>query len=137
MNSTTSGYGGRLIELSERECWELLATRSVGRVAFDDGAGPTVLPVNHTVAHGTVRFRTSAHGILAARLDGRRVAFEADDVDEFNQAAWSVLVRGRARLLPPDLRPDGDDPGPWPAGQHPVHVVIDALSVTGRRLLGT
>ena len=137
MSNAVSWAGGRLIEIPEHECWELLASRPVGRVAFDDGAGPTVLPVNHAVVDEAVRFRTSPHSTLATHLAGQRVAFQLDDVDEFHQSGWSVLVRGRARLVDPVDEPGGDEPAPWPAGQRPLLVEIEALSVTGRRLLAS
>ncbi|MET0526006.1 MAG: pyridoxamine 5'-phosphate oxidase family protein [Nocardioides sp.] len=137
MSNAPSWSGGRLIELPEQECWELIASRPVGRVAFDDGAGPTVLPVNHAVVAQAVRFRTAPHSALAAHLDGQRVAFEVDDVDEFHQSGWSVLVRGRARLLDRADSQDQEEPAPWPAGQRPLLVEIETFSVTGRRLLAT
>lgn len=128
---------GRLIELTTEECWELLASRPVGRVAYDDGAGPVVLPVNHQVHDGTVRFRTAPHSTLAHRVHDHRVAFEIDDVEEFHSSGWSVLVRGRATLVDPDLRGDGDEgPTPWVEGNRPLIVEITPTEVTGRRLIG-
>jgi len=137
MSNAVSWSGGRLIEIPEPECWELLASRPVGRVAFDDGAGPTVLPVNHAVVDEAVRFRTSPHSALATHLAGQRVAFQVDDVDEFHQSGWSVLVRGRARLVDNVVEHGGEEPAPWPAGQRPLLVEIETFSVTGRRLLAS
>ena len=129
--------GGRLIELTTQECWELLASRPVGRIAYDDGEGPVVLPVNHLVCDRTIRFRTAPHSTLARHVHGHRVAFQLDDVEEFHTSGWSVLVRGRASLADIDLRGGGDDaPMPWVEGNRPLIVEITPSEVTGRRLLG-
>jgi hypothetical protein len=90
---------GRLQELGKDECRELLASQAVGRVAFVDDTGPTVLPANFVLADDAVIFRTSPRTELARYLDGRRVAFEVDDIDDFRQSGWSVLVRGAARFV--------------------------------------
>src|SRR5215217_2525210 len=90
---------GRLRELNEHECRELIGSRSVGRVAFVDTTGPAVLPVNFVVADDAVVFRTSPHNEMARHLDGQPVAFEVDHVDDFTQSGWSVLVRGTGRFV--------------------------------------
>ncbi|MFD0533894.1 pyridoxamine 5'-phosphate oxidase family protein [Actinomadura luteofluorescens] len=51
-----------LEELDRAECMKLLSGGSIGRVAFDDGEGPTVVPVNYAVEGDSVIFRTSASG---------------------------------------------------------------------------
>ena len=128
--------GSRLTELTEDECWRLLRERQVGRVAYDDGGGPVILPLNYVVADGgRVRFRTAPHSTLGTRVDDRRVAFEVDVVDEDLATGWSVLVRGRASLVETDLHPL-DEPAPtaWPAGARPLVVEISVDTITGRRL---
>jgi uncharacterized protein len=126
---------GRVVELDEDECWELLGTRPVGRVGFDDGAGPAVLPVNHSAVERRIRFRVSPHGSFARALDGQVVAFEVDEIDEFRRAGWSVLVRGRARLDPTSAA--WAEPTPWPEGIRSLVVEVEPVSVSGRRILGT
>ena len=42
MTTSSSWKSGRLRELDASECLELLATRSVGRVAFCSDEGPVV-----------------------------------------------------------------------------------------------
>ncbi|MGW3248307.1 helix-turn-helix domain-containing protein, partial [Streptomyces sp. NPDC001070] len=43
-----------LMELGSEECWGLLSTHGVGRIALSMPEGLTVLPVNYTVADGTI-----------------------------------------------------------------------------------
>ena len=42
------------------ECWELLATQPVGRVAVIVGHYPVVFPVNYAVDDKTIVYRTGA-----------------------------------------------------------------------------
>ncbi len=135
--ATGWGGGGKLVDLDREECWSLLAARSVGRIAFDDGDGPCVLPVNHAVSNETIRFKTSPYGALARAIEGQRVAYQVDDVDDFHSSGWSVLMRGRATLLDPSTWAAADDPDPWPEGQHPLLVEIEPSDVSGRRLMGS
>jgi len=129
-------WGGRVHELSIEECHEQLVSCSVGRLAFIDDDGPLILPVNFTVVEGAVVFRTSAHNTIASHVNGKVVAFEVDDVDDFLQVGWSVLVRGRAHFaesvhdIPADRRPT-----PWAEGIRSLLVQISIDSVSGRRVL--
>jgi hypothetical protein len=85
-----------------------------------------------------VIFRTSPRTELARYLDGRRVAFEVDEIDDFRQSGWSVLVRGAARFveLPGEL-PEEQRPASWAEGIRSLFVRIELEVVTGRRLLGS
>jgi hypothetical protein len=68
------------------------------------------------------------------------VAFEVDHVDEDQDSAWSVLVRGVGtevdlERVPALLRAmDGHFPQPWAVGIHNVWLQIVPQTVTGRRL---
>jgi nitroimidazol reductase NimA-like FMN-containing flavoprotein (pyridoxamine 5'-phosphate oxidase superfamily) len=124
--------------LAPAECWELIGGRAVGRVGFCTEDGPFVLPVNYVVHEDAVLFRTSPHNVIAAHLNGKPAAFEVDDVDDFTQSGWSVLIQGRAEFLmsvadlPPDTKPMA-----WPEGTRSLFVSVRARSVTGRRLFPT
>jgi len=129
-------FPSKLRELDTAECLELLASRSVGRVAYCDEAGPVVLPVNHIVDNGNVLIRVSPHSLLANHLRSGPAAFEVDEFDDFNQTGWSVLVRGMASFLDYDELPDSDTrPTPWAEGQRTFHVRITPTDISGRRLL--
>jgi hypothetical protein len=129
--------GGRVQELGEAECLELLRTKSVGRVAFSDDTGPVVLPVNFVVVSGSILFRTSPYATIAAGLDNATAAFEVDDIDDFLQGGWSVLVRGRAGYVDDDEEiPRGHDdrPDPWVEGVRSLYIRVTPTTITGRRI---
>jgi hypothetical protein len=44
---TAAELGSGLIELDRAECLELLAAKSVGRIAYVGDTGPRILPVNY------------------------------------------------------------------------------------------
>ena len=136
MQTQNQWYPGRLRELTEPECRELLRDQRIGRVAWCDEDGPTMLPVNYRYDGDHVVFRTSQHTALARHFSPGPAAFEIDAFDEFTQSGWSVLVRGRAELLPRDSRPQHDErPEPWAEGTRNVYVRIAVDRVTGRRVM--
>ena len=83
-------------ELSKSECFGLLAQEHLGRVAFVDDLGPTVVPVNFVLDRHMVVFRTDEGTKLNAACRGSRVAFEIDGADEVARTGWSVVIRGEA-----------------------------------------
>ncbi|HEY8480019.1 MAG TPA: pyridoxamine 5'-phosphate oxidase family protein [Spirillospora sp.] len=137
-NSTTSAV---LEELDRAECLRLLAEGgSIGRVAFDDGEGPTVLPVNYAVDGEAVIFRTSASGRLNRSLltsvpGGEvRAAFEVDRFDEAGREGWSVLLRGGAHPLDDEEKASVPNVEPWPGGEREAWFRLAAREISGRRL---
>lgn len=126
------GPGG-LAALDEAECLRLLATRSVGRLAYVARAGtPDIAPVNYVLDGRDVLVRSGPGPKLQAAERGDRVAFEVDDLDEQVRAGWSVVVAGRARVVPPAEAARLDLPEPWSQGPR-RHVVRISGRVTGRR----
>jgi uncharacterized protein len=130
---------GTFQELPPEECRELLTIKSVGRVGFDGPDGPQVLPVNYVFHRRSIFFRTAAGSALAAAMRDRRVAFEIDEIDDFLQGGWSVLIVGDADLVEDeDLIVElwGDQgPKPWAPGVRTLFVQIQPIRVTGRRVL--
>lgn len=130
---------GLFQHLPPEECRELLETKAVGRVGFNGADAPQVLPVTYVYRRPSIFFRTAAGSALATAMQGSRVAFEVDDVDEFLQSGWSVLVVGDAQLVEDEqLRSElwGDQgPKPWAAGLRTQFVRIDPIRLTGRRVL--
>jgi nitroimidazol reductase NimA-like FMN-containing flavoprotein (pyridoxamine 5'-phosphate oxidase superfamily) len=137
MSVTEGWFPGRLTELAEDECLELLAGRQVGRLAYTDQDGLAVVPVNYVVQGDTVLFRTSPHTTLGRNVDNASVAFEVDEIDDFTQSGWSVLVRGRAEHVDVDDLPSAaaSRPTPWAEGSRNLTLRIRPRSLTGRRLL--
>jgi nitroimidazol reductase NimA-like FMN-containing flavoprotein (pyridoxamine 5'-phosphate oxidase superfamily) len=142
--STAGGSGspgGQVLEpLDRAECLELIRDGGIGRVAFDDGEGPTVIPVNFAMDGDAVVFRTSLEGrlnqSLATALTGAamRIAFEVDEIDTEQHSGWSVLLRGGGYPLPDHERPAFPTVEPWPGGERPVYIRLDPQEVSGRRL---
>ena len=124
-----------LEELSESECWALLRTVDVGRLATPtQRGGVDVYPVNHVVDQGSIVFRTAVGSKLSGAISAHEVAFEVDGSDD--ERAWSVVVHGRAELInrQTDLFDSFDlSVRPWHLSHKPYFVRIEAASITGRR----
>ena len=121
------------------ECWRLLATDEVGRLAVIDGGSPAIFSVNYVVDGDTVVFRTAAGTKLDA---GTRhpVSFEIDDFDRESRTGWSVVLAGhleeatrfdaatleRVQALPVE---------PWAGGDKPHWMRLVPSRVSGRRIL--
>ncbi|WP_243725777.1 pyridoxamine 5'-phosphate oxidase family protein [Actinomadura rubrisoli] len=129
-----------LEELDRAECLRLIAPGGVGRVAFDDGEGPAVVPVNYAVDGESVLFRTSVSGrlnrsLLTAVTGGQvRAAFEVDSIDTATRSGWSVLLRGGAHRLSDEERDKAVRVDPWPGGDRDAWFRLTASDVSGRRL---
>ena len=136
MTQTDAWFRGPLQELSTEECLSLVSSKNVGRLAYLGTEGIEVLPLNYVVHDGTLLFRTSPHTSLGRRLRLDAAAFEVDEIDDYTQSGWSVLIRGRVEPVDVDeLPPSSDRPQPWPAGQRPLHLRLAPRTITGRRLL--
>lgn len=124
-------------QLSEAECWRLLAERHLGRLAITDAHGPMVFPVNYAVYDDAVVFRTNPGSRLDATAGGAPVAFEVDAVDEGSRTGWSVIVRGRVAEVveAADLERLRALPlYPWAPGAKSRYVRIRPSSIAGRRI---
>lgn len=119
-------------ELEARECWSLLASSEVGRLALAVDGSPEIFPVNHAVDGSRVLVRTAAGTKLFAAL-GRDVALEVDGVGD--GLAWSVVAKGVAAevLDEAGLRRAEELLDPWLDSEkrHVLEIVVQ--SVTGRR----
>jgi nitroimidazol reductase NimA-like FMN-containing flavoprotein (pyridoxamine 5'-phosphate oxidase superfamily) len=131
---TTDRLGGTILEANE--CWQLLRQTEVGRLAVSIRDLPDVFPLNFVVDHGTVVFRTAEGTKLAAAVQGRAVAFEADGYDADAGEAWSVVIKGRAVEIERmhDVFDAMDLPlFPWHASPKHRFVRIEPDDVSGRR----
>ena len=125
-----------LLELDEHQCWELLRSQEVGRLAVAIANHPDIFPINYVVDHASVVFRTAEGTKLAAAVLGESVAFEADG--EADGEAWSVVVKGRAEeiLKMIEVFEATDLPlFPWLTSPKPRFVRIVPESITGRAFL--
>lgn len=127
-----------LVELGGEECWRLLSSHGVGRLALSMPEGLTVVPVNYSVDQGTIAFRTSPAATPAEASD-TKCAFEVDEVDDALSQGWSVLVRGMAHTVtdPAGVRRLNEQAytGPWAGGDRDLWVRITPANVTGRRIV--
>ena len=127
---------GGMRELDIETCLRLLEEQSFGRVAFDDGDGPVVLPVNYTFHRGSVLFRSDLGSKVAAAQDITPAAFEIDHVDVDRRVGWSVLVRGRLVEVREQLDFDAAYEAavePYVRGDgKPYHLRIEQRAITGR-----
>ncbi len=130
-----------LEELSESECWTLLRTVDVGRLATPTAQGGVeVFPVNHVVDQGSIVFRTALGTKLAHALDAAEVAFEADNAartyGEQSDDPWSVVIHGTANVIT-----NGTElfdtfelhVHPWHVSNKPYFVRLVPTGVSGRR----
>jgi nitroimidazol reductase NimA-like FMN-containing flavoprotein (pyridoxamine 5'-phosphate oxidase superfamily) len=122
--------------LEVHECWALLRSAEVGRLAVAIMNRPDIFPVNHVVDHGTLVFRTAEGTKLGAAVLGQAVAYEVDGYDPENGEAWSVVMKGRAVEIErlEEVFDACDLPlFPWHASPKPRFVRIEPDSITGRR----
>lgn len=127
---------GDLARLSVLECRDLLATRSLGRLAYIARAGvPDIVPVNYVMDGTAVLIRSAPGPKLQAAERGELVAFEVDDIDEQARTGWSVVVVGTARRLTPEQARDLPQPEPWAGGPRTATIRIEPRRLDGRRLL--
>lgn len=130
-----------LEELSESECWALLRTVDVGRLATPtEHGGVDVYPVNHVVDQGSIVFRTAMGTKVTNAVDASEVAFEADNAartyDEQVDDPWSVVVHGHAELVTIATGLfDSFEPAvrPWHVSNKPYFIRLVPTTVSGRR----
>ncbi|MGO1486988.1 MAG: pyridoxamine 5'-phosphate oxidase family protein [Arachnia sp.] len=117
--------------LEGSECRKLLASGSVGRVAWQSDAGINVFPVNYRLTGDHVVFHTSASGMLSTLLEPTQVGFQVDEIDVEAAVGWTLLVRGTTGAAV------GLDSISWvPDGRH-VGVAIALEWLGGRVVSGT
>ncbi len=129
--------GGRLEKLDRDECRRLLGSTNIGRLGYCTDLGPRILPMNYTLVSESVTFRTGIDTEASHQLFDHPIAFEVDQVDEFLQAGWSVLVVGNAQPLDEAsllLLDVGQSPQPWPEGRRSLAVQLPLTMMTGRRV---
>lgn len=119
--------------LSEDESWDRLGGVALGRLVTTFAGEPEIFPVNFVVQDRTVLFRTAEGTKLFSAVASSTVVFEADDHDATE--GWSVIVRGRAKLLRTDAEivvADRAPLKPWIATLKPHYVRLTPSDITGR-----
>lgn len=122
-------------EVPTWQCYDLISTRSVGRLCFLDGDTPIAYPVSfklHRAAEGSFIVVRTGPASLMAKLAGP-ASFEVDEIDVDARTAWSVLVRGTVRRShEPGQLPA---PDPWIADGRHVWLLLEIATVSGRRFV--
>ena len=114
--------GGGLIP--EPECWELLASASVGRIALSMRALPAILPVQY-YPDGRTLAVCLGHRELPERSLNAVVAFAADAIDPQTRSGWSVQVQGRSAI---PRQPRIDTACGWPTAGQVVQIKPEIIS---------
>jgi nitroimidazol reductase NimA-like FMN-containing flavoprotein (pyridoxamine 5'-phosphate oxidase superfamily) len=128
--------------MGDRECRELLAKQSVGRIAFMGVSGyPVVMPVNYLIDGDVIAFRTSP-GEKFESVPTARVAFQVDGFDPSRRCGWSVLAQGTGQDITDAVgvryeRLRQRTMSPWAPGVKSLWLAIDVHLVSGRRVVST
>jgi nitroimidazol reductase NimA-like FMN-containing flavoprotein (pyridoxamine 5'-phosphate oxidase superfamily) len=126
---------GQLVDLTDEECWRLLASGIVGRIAWVSSGQPFVVPVNFTIEGKTIYIHTSPYSTLVQEVDDSLVAFQVDDIDVATRSGSTAVAQGRARLRYADPMTDrGPDVDVWPSGAKAATIAIEVRKVSGRGL---
>ena len=82
--------GAGLVELDRAECLELLAAKTVGRIAYATESGARILPVNYILVGNSVIFRTVPAGEIFHHAVNSNCAFEIDETTSSSSrvGAW-------------------------------------------------
>jgi uncharacterized protein len=123
--------------LSVDECFVLLKSRDLGRIAFSIEGQPEVFPINYGMEGQIVVFRTAA-GTKLDHVPTARLAFEVDDWDPELGVGWSVVIKGLAEDVTQNLGRTAEHIREAPV--HPVApgerwhwLAIRSSEVSGRR----
>lgn len=137
--STTRAGAVRLQPLNSYDCWRLVTDAAgpdgIARIVWSGPDGPSIVPMNFTVADGFLWFQTTPDSRVARECCDQRVLVEIDEVDASSHTGWSVVVTGVATCLPP-----ATDPGilgtllVWPQGPRDLLLKVEPDELTGRQL---
>ncbi|OYO17334.1 pyridoxamine 5'-phosphate oxidase [Enemella dayhoffiae] len=122
-------------ELDESECWRLLGSQQVGRLATGAQPRPEIFPVNFVLDEGSIVFRTAPGNKLITLVINNQVAFEVDEYAA-EASGWSVVCHGRAAIVEDAERIDriaGLGLQPWVSTIKTHYVAIEVDEITGRR----
>jgi uncharacterized protein len=119
--------------LSEDESWRRLGGVALGRLVTSFAGEPEIFPVNFVAQSRTVLFRSSEGTKLFSAVANSIVLFEADDHNVAE--GWSVIVRGRAKVLRTDAEIEEAETAqlmPWTAIAKVHYVRVTPSEITGR-----
>jgi hypothetical protein len=115
--------------IPEPECWRLLATSAIGRIALSLRALPAILPVQYYLTGRRLAVCLGHYQLPGHALDEAVIAFSADSIDPGARSGWSIQIQGRS-VIPPQ-------PGTMTACGWPTEgqiVQIEPETITGYRV---
>jgi nitroimidazol reductase NimA-like FMN-containing flavoprotein (pyridoxamine 5'-phosphate oxidase superfamily) len=116
------------------ECERLLRRGTVGRVVLVTPRGPDIFPVNYAVQGAEVVVRISPGSQLARYGDEVELVFEVDLIDEERWHGWSVVARGRGRVVVDPVANAGRTARPWVDGDRHSEIRMTWDQITGRKV---
>lgn len=125
-----------IVDIEERECFELLRATTVGRLGFVHDEAVQIIPVNYRTDGQDLIIRTSPDGILSTLEDHPvALALQVDHHDDLGGAGWSVLMNGSVT----SITDDADIPGanrvlPWSGGERGLALRFVVQRISGRRV---
>lgn len=122
-------------ELSTAECWRLVESTALGRLAMvaPDGR-PDVFPINFVVHTGNLFIRSAPGTKLWSIAMNPAVAFEVDGMDD--RSCWSVVIRADAERMDTDSEIEASgvlDLVSWNPTEKFDFIRLVPIAVTGRR----
>lgn len=135
--STTDPRTGLQI-LDEQTCWDLVASKTVGRIAVAAANRPDIFPMNYAMDGHDVIFQTLPGIKLASAVLGKAVAFEVDDLNEDSHTGWSVVIHGVASEIEgTDALLAAEEMGikPWAESPKFRYLRVTADNISGRRVV--
>ncbi|MBA8962428.1 hypothetical protein JOJ86_006769 [Rhodococcus percolatus] len=121
--------------LTTAACMSLLRSVPTGPMVYTEDTLPAVRPVTFAAPDGQIVIPT-ADNPWFDRFDGTVLGFEAGVIDPATRRGWTVLMVGRAWLVPEATDLIGfDDPDHalWTLSPGDCHLVIDIGHVAGNR----
>lgn len=125
---------GDITDLAADDCWRLLRSTSLGRIAVSAADTVDIFPVNYAVDDESIVFRTAPGTKLLELAINDRVAFEIDTYDA--DQAWSIVVKGHAERIERQSEVDALEQlglSPWIPTLKYRWVRIHPVEITGRR----
>ena len=125
--------------LSQQECWQYLASATVGRVGFVSPEGVQILPVNYRRSATRLFLKTRPGSLLAQLAEAAQsVAFEVDYHGRDFDLAWSVLMQGALQLLDHDGEQEMErlrlPIEPWPGDTYTLGLQFLPTVMSGRAI---
>ena len=98
--------------LSDAECWALLASESVGRLALSIQALPAILPVQYYLDGDRIALCLGHYQVPGQAVADTVAAFSADAIEPTTSQGWTVQIVGKVAPQPVGRPSDCGEPAP-------------------------